>query len=481
MKLILFLPLLVSIISFFAPKKVVKELGLSFSFSFLAYSLLLLLKFDPTQDFDIKYEAILLESLGAQLSFGLDGLGMLMLILTNFVVLFVNLIAFKKTYDNRFYGLLFMMQFALIGVFSCLNAFFFYVFWELALIPIYLILLMWGEGKNKKAAFVRFFVYTFLGSLMLLAGFILFNTYSKAINYQYVQMVVKSLEGNQSIAFALLMIVGFGVKIPIFPLHSWQAKTYVKAPSEGTILLSAIMLKMGLYGLIRWYVPFIDAKIPMIQTVAILLAVFGVVFGALIALRRNNLKQIAAFSSLSHVGLIAAGIFTANIYGLQGSIIQMVVHGINILGLFYVIDIIKNQTGTLNIQKLGGIASKAPKFAVLSLIIILGTISVPLTNGFPGEMLLLMSVFVFNPFVGAVAGLTIIIGAAYMLRIYQLTFFRTTTAKTEGFQDVSGIDFVALLIIAFLVLAIGFYPQFILDLSQTTSNHLVNLLSARLF
>jgi NADH-quinone oxidoreductase subunit M len=219
----------------------------------------------------------------------------------------------------------------------------------------------------------------------------------------------------------------------------------------------------------------------MIQTVMILLAVFGVVYGALIALRRNNLKKIAAFSSLSHVGLIAAGIFTANIYGLQGSIIQMVVHGINILGLFYVIDIIKNQSGTLNIQKLGGIASKAPKFAVLSLIIILGTISVPLTNGFPGEMLLLMSIFVFNPYLGALAGLTIIIGAAYMLRIYQLTFFRTTTEKTEDFQDVSGIDFISLLIIAFLVLAIGFYPQYILDLSQTTSNHLINLLSSRLF
>jgi NADH-quinone oxidoreductase subunit M len=236
-----------------------------------------------------------------------------------------------------------------------------------------------------------------------------------------------------------------------------------------------------LYGLIRWYIPFVDIKIPMIQNVAILLSVFGVVYGALIALRRNNLKQIAAFSSLSHVGLIAAGIFTANIYGLQGSIIQMVVHGINILGLFYIIDIIKNQTGTLNIQKLGGIASKAPKFAVLSLIIILGTIGVPLTNGFPGEMLLLMSVFIFNPYIGSVAGITIIIGAAYMLRVYQLTFFRTVTGKTENFTDISGVDFVALLIIAFLVLSIGFYPQFILDLSQTTSNHLVNLLSSRVF
>lgn len=481
MKLIILLPLLVSILSFLAPKKIVKELGLSFSFSFLIYSLLLLFKFDATQDFDIKYETILLESLGAQLSFGLDGLGMLMLILTNFVVLFVNLMALKKSYDHRFYGLLFLMQFALIGVFSCLNAFFFYVFWELALIPIYLILLIWGVGKNLKSTFVRFFVYTFLGSLTLLAGFILFNTYSKAINYQYVQMVVKTLEGNQSLVFSILMIVGFGVKIPIFPLHSWQAKTYVKAPSEGTILLSAIMLKMGLYGLIRWYIPFIDINIPMVQNIAILLSVFGVVYGALIALRRNNLKQIAAFSSLSHVGLIAAGIFTANIYGLQGSILQMVVHGINILGLFYVIDIIKNQTGTLNIQKLGGIASKAPKFAVLSLIIVLGTISVPLTNGFPGEMLLLMSVFVFNPYIGAVAGITIIIGAAYMLRVYQLTFFRTVTDKTENFNDISGVDFIALSIIALLILAIGFYPQFILDLSQNTANHLVNLLSSRVF
>jgi NADH-quinone oxidoreductase subunit M len=293
-------------------------------------------------------------------------------------------------------------------------------------------------------------------------------------------MVTRNLEGYNALIFSTLMIIGFGVKIPIFPLHSWQAQTYKKAPIEGTILLSAIMLKMGIYGIFRWVLPFLDLKHTIVQEITIILSVIGVLYGAIIALRRNDLKLIAAFSSLSHVGLITAGLLTANIYGMQGAVIQMVVHGINVLGLFYIIDIIQKQTGTRNIQNLGGIASKAPIFSILSLIIILGTISVPLTNGFPGEMLLLFSLYLYKPILAVIAGLTIIFGAAYMLRIYQLTFFREVSAETTDFKEISISQMFALGFIAFLVIAIGLFPQYILDISYITCTHLKNLLATRI-
>jgi NADH-quinone oxidoreductase subunit M len=484
MALILFIPLIVSIICFLLPTKWVNDFALAFSTTFFAYIIYLLFTdFNPQNDFHYTFQNLGIRSLGAQFTFGLDGLGMLMVALTNFVVMYVNIMATKKGYSSRFYGLVFLMQFALIGVFSCLSAFFFYVFWELALIPIYLILLFWGTGKNRKETFITFFVYTFVGSLLILGGFIFFHIEAKMGDYdgfQYLNMVTRNLEGYNALIFSTLMIIGFGVKIPIFPLHSWQAQTYKKAPIEGTILLSAIMLKMGIYGIFRWVLPFLDLKHTIVQEITIILSVIGVLYGAIIALRRNDLKLIAAFSSLSHVGLITAGLLTANIYGMQGAVIQMVVHGINVLGLFYIIDIIQKQTGTRNIQNLGGIASKAPIFSILSLIIILGTISVPLTNGFPGEMLLLFSLYLYKPVLAVIAGLTIIFGAAYMLRIYQLTFFREVSVETEDFKEISISQMFALGFIAFLVIAIGLFPQYILDISYITCTHLKNLLATRI-
>jgi NADH-quinone oxidoreductase subunit M len=179
-----------------------------------------------------------------------------MFVLTNFVVFYVNILARNKSYTSAFYGCVFLMQFALIGVFSSLNAILFYFFWELALLPIYYIVYKWGSGKDLTKTFVRFFVYTFVGSLFILAAFILFAVETKSTSFEIMEMAKNSLTGTTQILFTLFLIIGFGVKIPIFPLHSWQANTYRKAPAEGTVLLSGIMLKMGLFGLIRWLIPF---------------------------------------------------------------------------------------------------------------------------------------------------------------------------------------------------------------------------------
>ena len=479
MELILLLPLVVSLVSFWIPNKIIKEFSLAFALTFFVFSCSLLFKFEITKDFNfVTYRDTLID-LGGSLFLGLDGIGILMVLLTNFVVLYVNLMAWNKKYNSSFYGLTFFMQFALIGVFSSLNGLMFYIFWELALIPIYFIIFKWGEGEDFQNTFTRFFIFTFIGSLCILAAFILFQSGTKLTSFDLKSMIPMSLEGNENLAFAILMFIGFAVKIPVFPLHAWQAETYRKSPPEGTILLSGVMLKMGLYGLYRWFIPFQEDSPKSLQIFLMIMAIIGVLYGAFIALRRDDIKLIAAFSSLSHVGLIAAGILSYTYVGFQGGIIQMVVHGINIVGIFYIIDLIEQSTGTRNLSELGGIASKSPIFSVLSFIIILGSISVPLTNGFPGEMLLLFAIFLENKILGIVTGLTIILGAAYMLRVFQLAFMGEVSERVSTFKKIYSMHLIALGFICFLVLLIGIYPQWILDLSAVSSQYLVNLLEIK--
>ncbi len=479
MKLILLLPFLISIVSFWIPKKLIKEFALAFSFTFFIFSCSLFFKFDFTKDFNFVYFHEFLGEIGGSLYLGMDGLSFLLVLLTNFVVLYVNLMSWNKEYSSSFYGLVFFMQFALIGVFCSMNAFLFYIFWELALIPIYCIVYKWGSGPDVSKTFSRFFIFTFVGSLFILAAFILLINEGNVGSFDLKSIIPISLEKTPNLIFSILLFIGLGVKIPIFPLHSWQANTYSKSPSEGTILLSGIMLKMGLYGLLRWFVPFQEDSEEHLKLFFVILSVFGILYGALIALRRNDIKLIAAFSSLSHVGLIAAGIFSLNYEGFQGSTIQMLVHGINIVGLFYVMDIIAENSGTRKLSELGGIATKSPIFAILAFIIVLGSISVPLTNGFPGEMLLLYSVFKFCKPLGVIAGITIIISAAYMLRVYQLAFMGEISNKVSEFKKIDPIHLWALGFICFLIIAIGLYPQPILDMTAVSSQYLVNLLEIK--
>jgi len=479
-QLIFILPLIIALVAFLIPNKIVKEFSLAFSGAFFLLSIYILFLYNPLNYYNFTYyQESFLVGTGGSLHIGLDSMGVLMYVLTNFVVLYANIMAWNKSYTRSFYGSVFLMQFALIGVFSSLNAILFYFFWELALLPIYYIVYKWGSGKELNKTFVRFFIYTFIGSLFILAAFILFIVETKTSSFEITEMAKVSLSGKTQILYTLFLLIGFGVKIPIFPLHSWQGDTYRKSPAEGTILLSGIMLKMGIFGLIRWLLPFQDDANPFMQKCIIISALIGVIYGSIIALRRNDMKLIAAFSSLSHVGLIVAGIFAYKFVGFQGSVFQMFVHGINIVGIFYIIDIIERSTGTRYLTELGGISSKYPVFSALAFIVILGSIAVPLTNGFPGEFLLLTSIFLYNPFIGAVAGITIVLGAAYMLRVFQRAFMGEISEHVANAKPVDKGDLIALSVIALLVLLLGLFPQFVLDLTAGSSQYLTNLLELK--
>ena len=281
---------------------------------------------------------------------------------------------------------------------------------------------------------------------------------------------------HQSFIFWAFFLA-FAIKMPLFPFHTWQPDTYTEAPSAGTMMLSGIMLKMGVYGVIRWLIPNAPLGLMQWQAFAVILSIIGIVYASVIAFTQKDGKRLVAYSSIAHVGLISAGIFVFTTQGLQGAMIQMLSHGINVVGLFFIWDIISTRLKTRDTTQLGGIAKVAPQFAIAFLIIVLGTVALPLTNGFIGEFLLLNSVFQANIWLCAIAGLTMIFGAVYMLRMYKKVMHGETNALTALFADISGSEKLTLGIICALVIVIGVYPQPILHISEAAVSNLVHSVS----
>lgn len=392
---------------------------------------------------------------------GFDGLTGILLLLTNILVPVIILGGIRND-ENRvkITALTLFMQGALNGVFMAQDGLMFYIFWELALIPIYFITLTMS-GENAFKITLRFFIYTFVGSLAMLASLIYLFLHTANYSFAFEALRAVELSHTESIFVGGGILLAFLVKIPVLPFHSWQADTYTNTPAAGTMLLSGIMLKMGLYGLLRWFLPLAPESIEFYQPWVIGLSVAGVLYGALIAIRQKDMKRLVAFSSLSHVGLIAAGIFTLTLEGLEGSVIQLFVHGINVVGLFLVIELIERSTGTRMLGELGGLAKNNRLFMIFFMLIALGTVAVPFTNGFPGELLLLKSLYAYRPNLSLLAGLTIIFCAVYVFRMVQFSMFG------EGKWEVASLkwnEILAFGIITFFILGLGFMPQILIDI-----------------
>ena len=412
---------------------------------------------------------------GITFRLGMDGLSMLMVILTNLLAPLIVLSSFSRSQEpeSRYYGLVMLMLAALNGVFMALDGLVFYIFYELALIPIYFICAIWG-GQDRIRTTLKFFIYTFIGSLFMLVALLYVYLQTPGTHsFAWEELVRVQLDPTAAWWVLLGFFLAFAVKMPVFPFHTWQPDTYTTAPTGGTMLLSGIMLKMGVYGVIRWMVPLAPEAMHSLAPIFIVLAVIGIVYGSIIAIKQTDLKRLIAYSSIAHVGLIAAGVMVWNKAGLQGGIIQMLNHGINVVGLFYVVDILERRLGTRSLNDMGGIAKSAPKFATLFMIIMLGAVAVPLTNGFPGEFLLLNGVWNYNFWLGVISGLTIIFGAVYMLRAYGLAMFGQPNANTATFQDVKGTEWIVLGIIAALVIVLGFFPNIILCLTDGSVNKIL--------
>ncbi len=478
--ILIFLPVIAGLAVLLFKNGAAKHAALAFAVAELAVAAVFLSKFIPDATTQFAVDIPWIPKLGIYFNAGIDGISMIMVLLTTLLVPLIILTTYKHEYKNApaFYALILFMQAGMLVVFTALDGFLFYVGWEAALIPIYFICALWG-GENRIRITLKFFIYTFSGSLFMLLGIIYLYLQTPSKTYDLFQFYNLGLDAHHQSWVFWAFFLAFAIKMPVFPFHTWQPDTYTEAPSAGTMLLSGIMLKMGIYGVIRWLIPNAPLGFLEWRTFAIVLSIIGIVYASVIAFKQKDGKRLVAYSSIAHVGLISAGIFAFTLQGIQGAMIQMLSHGINVVGLFFIWDIISRRLNTRDTSDMGGIAKVAPKFALAFLIIVLGTVALPLTNGFVGEFLLLNSVFQFDIWAAAIAGLTMIFGAVYMLRMYKKVMQGETNALTALFADISGSEVLVLGIICALIIVIGIYPQPILHISEAAVSNLVHTVNEK--
>lgn len=407
---------------------------------------------------------------------GMDGVGLLMIFLVNLTVPFIILSAFNRDIKraNIYFFLISFMQFALIGVFLAMDGLLYYVFWELTLIPAYFILMYWG-GENRAPVTLKFFIYTLAGSLCMMLAFIyLYHIGNNDLSIQGITGL--NITADVQCWLFAAFFLAFAIKVPIFPFHTWQSETYKTAPAQGTMLLSALMAKMGLFSIFRWLLPLFPLALADWKYSIIVLCIIGVLYGSLIAFRQKDLKRLFAYVSLAHMGLMSAALFSGNEHGMSGAIIQAFAHGLNTVGLFICADIIHNRIQSDNIEKLGGIRKVAPAFATVFLIIVLASIALPLTNSFVGEVVLMSGIFEFNAILGGLASLSVVFGAVYMLRMYKNVALGDTTEQTAQFKDLTLSEKWTLYPIVVLIVFFGFVYQPLFDLVAPSIANMVQLI-----
>jgi NADH-quinone oxidoreductase subunit M len=467
--LLIILPFIAGIAVLFLKNPLhVKRFSLYAVLAVLLFTIYILILFLTSCHCIFIFDVPWISSIGLRFHIGLEGIGMLMVLLTNALMPLIILSGIKKEPKRIkiFYSLMLLMQSAFMGVFVSLDSILFYIFWELALIPAYFIVFLWG-GEDRKNVTMKFFIYTLFGSLLMLVAFIYINIHAPGHSFQWVDIYFLNLSADAQSWLFWCFFLAFAIKMPIFPFHTWQPKTYTTAPTQGTMLLSGIMMKMGIFGAIRWMFPVVPLGVAQWGNIAMLLAVIGIIYASIITLKQNDLKTFIAWSSIAHVALIAAGLFAWNFYSWQGVMIQMVAHGINAVGLFFIIDIIEDRYKTRNISELGGIKQHSKLLAIFFMIILFGSIALPFTNGFFGELLMIVGIFKYNYFFAAISGTTIIVGAIYVLYVFRKTMLGECNELTKNAIVLTGNEKTILYIIAVLVILLGVYPQPVFNLTSS--------------
>jgi NADH-quinone oxidoreductase subunit M len=468
--LLILIPLIGGLVAFFLKGTAARSWALLVSLAALAVSIAGLTMAQSSDA--LRFATGWMGSLGSRFSIALDGMSQTLCLLTAIAYPLILVATWRSEYKkpNNFFGLMLLTAAGLMGVFTATDALLFYFFWELALIPVYFLCSGWG-GERRIAVTFKFFIYTFTASVLMLTAllYLYFKTpdHSFAIEAFY----ALQLSNEDQLWVFWLLFVAFAVKMPVFPFHTWQPDTYEQSPTAVTMVLSGLMVKMGVFGVIRWVLPVVPVASYQWGDVVMSMAVIGIIYASVIAIQQNDLKRLIAYSSIAHIGLMAAAVFAENKSGMQGVIVQMFNHGINIIGLWIVVELIERQFGTRKLSELGGIAQKAPGLAILLVIVALANISLPLTNSFVGEFLMFNGIFnstvtQYNILFAALAGLSIILAAVYTLGMIQKIFFGNTNSLTEATRDIASNERIALGIIVLLIVVFGVYPQPLLQLTN---------------
>ncbi|HRO47851.1 NADH-quinone oxidoreductase subunit M [Agriterribacter sp.] len=417
-------------------------------------------------------------SIGSSFALMYDGMGRMLCLLTALAFPLAFLTTYNTSYSkpNNFYGLMLLSQAGLMGVFCAMDALVFYFFWELAIIPVYFLASQWGGEKRIQATF-KFFVYTFAASLLLMIGIIYVYLHTPDGSFSIHSFLKAKLPpGKEELVF-WLFFAAFAVKMPLFPFHTWQPDTYEQSASPVTMILSGVMVKMGVFALIRWLIPVFPYATVQFTHIIIGLSVAGMVYASCIAWVQDDLKRLVAYSSIVHVGLMCAAIFARNQSGTEGVMLQMFNHGINIIGLWIVVELIEKHFGTRKISELGGLASSAPALTVFLVIIALANIALPLTNAFAGEFLMFNGLFQYGKWTTAIALTTIILSAVYTLNMVQKVFYGNTNNLTvSGTGIIKRSTAAALTVVLIIILLLGVYPKLLSELTKDTVNVFMNRL-----
>lgn len=497
--LTLILPLIGSVILLFfnrENKNIIKYFSLAISTITFLVSLPLLFLFDPNNpNIQFYINQVWISSIDAGFRIGIDGMSLLLVMLTTFISPIAILSSFDAIHhrEKEYYFMILLLQFAMTGVFVALDILLFYVFWELILIPMYFIIGIWG-GKNKLYATVKFFLFTIVGSLFMLIGVIwLANFVGNDIlgtgfttDFLKIREVAGKIPFYNQVWLFWAFAISFFIKVPLFPLHTWLPDAHTEAPTPGSVILAGILLKMGTYGLIRFNLElFTQASInyaPLISW----FAVIGIIYGALVAAVQVDIKRLVAYSSVSHLGFVVLGIFSMTALGIQGAIIQMVNHGLSTGMLFLLVGMIYERRHTREISEYGGIARIMPVYATFFAIAMFSSVGLPGLNGFIGEYMTLIGAFtspILNNWAfGTVAALGVIFAAVYLLWMYQRVFFGTNdNPANHNLKDLTKREWTTLVPLVIFIVWIGVYPSTFTNYSENSTRKLINKIEKQKF
>jgi NADH-quinone oxidoreductase subunit M len=465
-------------------------------------SLVLWFRFDPNQLWQFRFTIDCIPSLGVKYDFGVDGISVLLILLTTFM----GIIAIVSSYtsithrEKEYYTLLLMLQTGMIGTFCALDFFLFYVFWEIMLVPMYFIIGIWG-GARKLYAAIKFFLYTLAGSVLMLLSILalyFFNdggieflnirglgnpgTFSVLQFHEIGHLIPPTLQFWIFLGF----FFGFAIKVPMFPFHTWLPDAHVEAPTAGSIILAAVLLKMGTYGFVRFALPILPDATKQLLVPIVILSLIGIVYGALVSLVQKDMKKLVAYSSVSHLGFVMLGMFALNPMGIGGSVLQMINHGISTGALFLLVGMVYERRHTRMIADYGGLAKQMPMYAALFLIAALSSMGLPALNGFIGEFTILLGAANSTAYgtiaYAVVAAIGIVLGAAYLLWLYQRVFWGPLDNPANAvLKDVNRRELGLMIALIALMIWVGIYPKPLFDKIERPVNYIVEKVDPQYF
>lgn len=451
-----------------------RQMSLAISIVTFVLSLLLYTGFDvSTANMQFVELHQWIPSFNIEYSLGVDGITMPLILLTTLMTIIVIIAGWQviQTRVAQYMASFLIMEGVMIGVFSAMDAILFYVFWEAMLIPMFIIIGIWG-GANRIYATIKFFLYTLLGSLLMLVAFLYLYNQSGSFNILDYHQLPLAL--NVQILLFIAFFAAFAVKVPMFPVHTWLPDAHVEAPTGGSVILAAIMLKMGGYGFLRFILPILPDASAELAGFVITLSLIAVVYIALVALVQDDMKKLIAYSSIAHMGFVTLGFFLFNTQGIEGGMIQMISHGFISGALFLCVGVLYDRMHSRKISSYGGVANTMPIFAAFMMLFAMSNAGLPGTSGFVGEFLVILAAFKVNGLYAVLAATTLIFGAAYTLWLYKRVIFgEVANEEVAQLKDINSREILFLSLLAIAVLGMGLWPNPLLEVMHTTVEHLV--------